>query len=75
MNDTIDIQPKHTLKEFQGLSSSITTKGEVREMLKKGIWLYLILLIFEGALRIFSYSITGYQGPYSNMVALYSMAV
>jgi hypothetical protein len=51
MNDTIDIQPKHTLKEFQGLSSSITTKGEVREMLKKGIWLYLILLIFEGALR------------------------
>jgi hypothetical protein len=51
MNDTLDIQPKQPVKEFQGLTSKITTKGEVREMLKKGIWVYFMLLIFEGALR------------------------
>jgi hypothetical protein len=52
MIDTIDIQPKQPVKEFSGLTASkIKTKGEVYEMLKRGIWLYVALLIFEGAIR------------------------
>jgi hypothetical protein len=48
-NNTLPKQ--QPVRKFDLITSGFTTKAEVYALLKKGIWLYFFLLIFEGALR------------------------
>jgi len=51
INPNIDISNKNDLIKFKNKPVNAINKAAVNESLKKGIWVYFFLLIFEGALR------------------------
>lgn len=50
-NDIGTLPNPRVVRKFDTVGASFKSKDEIYELLRKGIWAYFLLLIFEGALR------------------------